>query len=147
MEKQKRKEVVQKASVAGKGYGIAVNNDGFIVSHSDEEFDGKNIADIYDGDILNTILETKSGRTTVKLDDEKCTLFVYPVMEQWYAVIVVRDAELLKETYSQLAVNILVSFIAFGLIPFLYYIGYKNEKITGKKVEEMNRSLRTLCFR
>lgn len=132
------KEVVQAASVAGKGYGIAVNNDGFIVSYSDEELDGKNIADVYGEDVLNSILETNNGRTTVNIDDEKCTLFIYPVMEQWYSVIVVRNAELFEETYSQLAVNIFVSFISFGLISFLYYIGYKNEKISGKKVEEMN---------
>ena len=37
-----------------------------------------------------------------------------------------------------MAVNVMVSVITFCLIAFFYYIGYKNEQIYGRKVEEMN---------
>jgi HD-GYP domain-containing protein (c-di-GMP phosphodiesterase class II) len=53
-------------------------------------------------------------------------------------VIVVGNNELFEDTYSQLIVNIAVSLVTFCLITFFYYIGYKNEQIYGRKVEEMN---------
>ena len=131
-------EVTRAVDVAGKGYGMLVNSDGFIISHRESAFNGKNLAELYDPSLLDSIRNAKSGRTSARIDGEDCTLFVCPVMEQWYAVIVFRNAELFEDTYSQLAINIMVSIITFSLISFFYYIGYKNEQIYGKKVEEMN---------
>ena len=59
-------------------------------------------------------------------------------MNQWYLVIVITNDQLLEDTYSKMAVNVMVSVITFCLIAFFYYIGYKNEQIYGRKVEEMN---------
>ena len=132
------REVIQTENIAGKGYGMVVNEDGFIVAHREEEKSGQFIDALYDSDLLEKIKNAEEGRITAKVDGEDCTLFVAPVMNQWYSVIVIRDAELLEDTYSQLAVNIVVSIIIFCLITFFYYIAYKNEQTYGKKVEEMN---------
>ncbi|MCR5007697.1 MAG: HD-GYP domain-containing protein [Oribacterium sp.] len=43
-----------------------------------------------------------------------------------------------EDIWSQLTVNTLVSLIIFCLISFFYYLGYKNEQISSRKVEEMN---------
>lgn len=132
------KEVTEREDIAGKGYGMVVNEDGFIVAHREDEKSGQNLDAQYDSSLLEKIINAKEGRITAKIHGEDCTLFVAPVMKQWYSVIVIRDAELLEDTYSQLAVNIVVSIIIFCLITFFYYIAYKNEQAYGKKVEEMN---------
>ena len=80
----------------------------------------------------------KSGVFQGKMNGEKSTLFVHPIMKQWYAVIAVKDSELFEGVHSQLVVNIMISLIAFSLISFFYYLGYKNERNYGKKIEEMN---------
>ncbi|MCR5511416.1 MAG: HD-GYP domain-containing protein [Lachnospiraceae bacterium] len=72
------------------------------------------------------------------LDDKECILFISPVMDQWYAAIVINKTELLENTYSQLATSIMLSLIIFSFISFFYYIGYKNEQISSEKVERMN---------
>lgn len=131
-------EVTQAVTIANKGYGMVVNNDGFIVAHRDAALNGQNIAEVYGQELLSSILSAKSGRITAQIDGEDCTLFIAPVMEQWVSVIVINNAELFEETYSQLAINIMVSLITFCLITFFYYIGYKNEQISGRKVEQMN---------
>ena len=131
-------EVTEAVEIAGKGYGMVVNTDGFIIAHRDAEHNGDNLADIYGQDLLNTILHTEGSRTTATIGGEDCTLFVSPVMGQWYAVIVINDTELFEDTWSQLIINVMVSLITFCLITFFYYIGYKNEQISGKRVEEMN---------
>ena len=117
---------------------MVVNSDGFVVAHKDDSYDGRNITDIYGQELLDIILSTGSGRTTAMVDDEKCTLFIAPVMNQWYAVILIGNSELFEDSYSGLAVNIMVSLITFCLISFFYYVGYKNEQIYGRKVEQMN---------
>ena len=132
------KEITEQIDIAGKGYGMVVNEDGFIVIHRDDEFNGKNITDIYSNDLLNEIKDNSHDVFHYVMDGEECSLFVCPILEQWYAVIVVTNTELFEGVYSQVAVNILVSLIIFSLILFFYYLGYKNERNYGKKVEEMN---------
>ena len=131
-------EVTQEVEIAGKGYGMVINSDGFIIAHRDTEYNGKNVAAVYGQDLLDSILNTKDYRTAAVINDEDCTLFVSPVMGQWYTVIVINNIELFEDTWSQLALSIMVSLITFCLITFFYYIGYKNEQISGKRIEEMN---------
>ena len=131
-------EVTQSVDVAGKGFGFVVNSDGFIIAHRESEYNGYNLAELYGKELLESILNTKNGRISATINGEEYTLFLWPVMGQWYAVIAIDNTELLEDTRSQLAVNIMVSLITFFLISFFYYIGYKNEQISGKKVEEMN---------
>ena len=132
------KESTEKIDIVGKGYGMVVNEDGFIVAHHDESFDGQYVQDVYDKKLLTTITGTKESICHYDMDDGSYTLFVNPIMDQWYAVVVVDDTELFENLHSQLAVNIMISLIAFLLISFFYYLGYKNERDFGKKVEEMN---------
>ena len=131
-------KVTKDIRIAEKGYAMVVNTDGFLVAHQDETLNGKYIWEVYGPELLDSIRGAKNSRITARMDGEKVTLFIAPVMDQWYAVIAVRNAELLEGTRSQLAVNITVSLITFCLIALFYFIGYKNEQLAGKKVEEMN---------
>jgi HD-GYP domain-containing protein (c-di-GMP phosphodiesterase class II) len=131
-------EVTQSEDVAGKGFGFVVNSDGFIIAHRESDYNGENLAELYGKELLDSILNAKDGRIAATIKGEEYTLFLSPVMDQWYAVIAIDNTELLEDTRSQLAVNIMVSLITFILISFFYYIGYMNEQISGKKVEEMN---------
>ena len=127
---------LQGIDIEGKGYGMIINEDGFIVAHNDEALNGKNIADIYGNELLVNITASQDMFHFL-MDDKKSTLFVSPILKNWYAVIVVTDAELLKSIYSQLAVNIMILLIAFALVAFFYYLGYRNEQKYGLKVEKM----------
>ena len=140
------KEVAEEVDIQGKGYGMVVNGDGLIIAHRDSEYNGENVKELFGEDFLYNIKHARGGKfeTRVsydkwaKINNEKCTAFVKPVMDQWYTVVIVTNRELFGNTYSHLAVSILVSLITFCLISFFYYIGYRNEEIYGRKVEEMN---------
>ena len=133
-------ETIESVSLGNKGYALIVNDDGFIVSHKDRDLFGKNFNDIYGSELLNTIIETDSGRLDAVVDDTESTLFISPVMDQWHVVVVVSNPELFENVYSQLTFNILVSFVIFALITFFYYIGYMNEQASSRKMEEMSAS-------
>lgn len=132
------KEVTEKIDIAGKGYGMLIADDGFIIAHNNEEYNGGYISDYYGQSILESILNTNNGRVSALMMDEDCTLFVRPVMDQWYLVAVVGNSELFEETYSQLAIGIMLSIVIFGFIAFFYYLGYKNDQMSARKIERMN---------
>ncbi|MCR5619722.1 MAG: response regulator [Lachnospiraceae bacterium] len=133
-------DITEETSIEGNGYAMIVNSDGLIVTHKDRQYVGTNICDNYGEALFNTIINADD--TTIEADvmGEKCTLFTSSVMEQWHIVIVVRNADLLRDAYSQLTVNILVSLTVFTLVTIFYFIGYKSEQAYGKKVEEMKSS-------
>ncbi|MBO4847464.1 MAG: response regulator [Lachnospiraceae bacterium] len=133
-------EVTERVDIGGKGYAMIVNSDGFIVSHKDPELRGKNFGDVFNRDLLTTIIFTRNGMLNSVINDQECTLFVNEVMDQWYVVLVVNDAELLEDARSQLVVNIIVSLTIFAFISFVYFLGYKNEQAYGKKMEELSVS-------
>ncbi len=131
-------ELVQELDIHDKGYGMLVNEDGFIIAHKDRKLDGKYLQEQYGQELMDALLRVKGGRTSVNIADVDCTIFISPVADQWHSVIVVENTELFDDTYSQMAFNIIVTIIAFSLITLFAYINYKNEKIYARKVEEMN---------
>ena len=130
-------EVTEQISIAGKGYGMVVNTDGFIVAHRDRAYIGKNFSDIYGAEALNSILAAGDGRLRTELNGEDCELFTHSIMNQWIAVSVVNNAELYEGVYSQLAINIVISLVTFLLISLFYYVGYRMEQSNSRQVEEM----------
>lgn len=136
-------EVTKRTDIAGKGFGMVVNSDGFIVAHRDEAYNGKYVSETYDPEILQKIVKTRLGSFRANVDDVNCTLFVHPIMDQWYAVIVIDNDELYGGVNSQLAVNILVSLVIFFFISYFYYLGYRNERKDAQKIEDMNMRIVT----
>ncbi len=131
-------KVTEQVNITGKGFGMVVNKEGFIVAHKERELVGQNISDIYGRRILDSIVNARERRFKEVLNDETCTLFVYPIMEQWNAVTVITNNELFEKVHSQLTVDILVSLMTFWLIMFFYYFGYKNEQNNSRRIEELN---------
>ena len=133
-------ETIESVSLGNKGYALIVNDDGFIVAHKDRDLFGKDFNDIYGSELLDSIINTGTGRLDAIVDDTESTLFISPVMEQWHVVVVVSNPELFENVYSQLTFNVLVSLVIFALITFFYYISYMNEQASSRKMEEMSAS-------
>ena len=131
-------DVVYSADIDGMGYAMVVNEDGFIVSHHEKEYAGRYISDVYGQGVMSEIIETNDGYFSADIEGESCTLFVQPIMDQWYAVIVAPDKELFADVHSQLLVNIVVSLIIFFFITYFYYLGYRTEKKNSKKIDDLN---------
>ena len=127
-------EITEQISVAGKGYGMVLDQDGFVVAHKDITKRGSMSRDIFE----NNIIGFGKGQFDTVIDGKQSTLFVHAIMEKWVVIIAVNNAELLESVHSQLAVNILISIIIFVLILFFYYFGYKIEQHNNKKVAELN---------
>ena len=127
-------EITEQISVSGKGYGIVIDQNGFIVAHRDKAKRGEKISEIFE----NRIISFADEKFDTVINDEQCTLFTHAIMEKWLVIIVVSNDELLERVHSQLAVNILISIIMFLLITFFYYFGYRIEQYNNQKVESLN---------
>ena len=136
-------DVVCSTDIDGKGYAMVVNEDGFIVSHHKQEYNGRYISEVYGQDVMPMIIETADGYFNTSIDGEKCTLFVQPIMDQWYAVIVITDKELFAGVQSQLLVNIVVSLIIFFFITYFYYLGDRTERRNARKIDDLNMRMVT----
>ena len=86
-------DITEKISVAGKGYGMVLDQHGFIVAHKDRDKRGGKLSDIFD----NRIIGFAEGRFDTVLDGKPCTLFAHAIMEKWVVLIAVNNDELLEE--------------------------------------------------
>ena len=127
-------EITEQVNIAGKGYGMVVNQDGFVVAHSDKNKNGSRISELFNSRIIGF----DEGKFDTTLDGQNVTLFVHSIVEKWLVIVVVSNDELLEGVHSQLAVNIMVSTIIFIMITFFYYFGYRIEQHNYRRIEEMN---------
>ncbi|MCR5418767.1 MAG: response regulator [Lachnospiraceae bacterium] len=129
---------IEKITLNDMGYGFLVNEDGIIIAHHDNSLAGKNCYDLDEGDIfMDRIISEREGRFNMTIDGKGHTVFVHPVLNQWYAVIVVEDDTLLADVREQLVISVLVFVVCFFLIALFYLIAYRNEQIYSRNMEDL----------
>ena len=131
-------EMSESLNVRDKGYGFIFDGDGLVIAHEDESLKGLNLTDI-DGmpDLMAQAVSTGDGYFEIEIDGSMNTVFVQTVMDQWYVVIIIDNNELYAESVQQIAVNILICVVIFALIALFYFLGYRNDRRTSKRIEEM----------
>ena len=130
--------MMQGLTLNGKGYGFVVDETGFVIAHKDEEKIGTNITDSDKGiEYLHDIMYSDSGNFSYTFDGEESTVYVNPIMNHWYVVMVVTDKEKFADFSNQLAVNILVCTLIFIMIALSFYASHKNQKDYTSRMEAM----------
>ena len=133
--------LIENVNIKGKGYGFLINEDGMIVAHGNQNLRGKQFREAgLEEDFMTELSSTRNGSFHNSINGENCSVFVGHVLEQWYAVIVVRDADLYGDVWSQLIVNILVYLISFSVISLVCFITYRSEWRYSKQLEELKIS-------
>ena len=131
-------EIVSALQIKEKGYGFIIDRDGMIIAHQDEEKKGTYLTDTEEQlALLDSILEVQKGNFELSFGGQMNTVFVQPIMDQWYAVIVISQQEQLAEVRQQLVVNVLICFAIFALIALSYFLGQRREKRYSRRIEEM----------
>ena len=131
-------QIVSEFQIKGKGYGFIMNRDGMVIAHRDEGMQGQFLTE--DEEMLTMIDEinrVQNGEFEIMAHGKRHTVFVRKIADQWYAVIVVSNQELYAEVWQQLAINVVISVVIFGLIAFFYLLGHKNEQNYSRRIEEM----------
>ncbi len=131
-------DLMDDLTLNGKGYGFIIDEDGFIIAHKDEAKKGDYISGLEGGkELLDTIKGEEKGKFSHKFDGESSTVFFNRLSNGWYVVMVVSSSELYDDVIRQLFINIFISISVFILISVIYYLGYRNEKIYSKRMEQM----------
>ena len=130
--------LMDELTLNGKGYGFIVDDTGLIIAHKDEEKKGTKINDTPEGEsLLYALKDVGSGSFQHIVNKDQCTLFVNSITNNWYVVIVLRNSELYEEVTRQLIINIIICTFVFIMIAIFYFVGRKNEKDYGRRMEEM----------
>ncbi len=130
--------MMSELKISGKGYGFVCDESGLIIAHAQEDRKGTNISDMEGGkELLSAMKEVGSGSFSYMLDDEKCTLYVNSIANEWIVAMVVSDRELYSEVFTQRIVIVIICLLIFAMIAAIYYAGYRNEQKYTKQMEEM----------
>ena len=124
--------------IRGQGYGFIIDGDGLIVAHPDESRKGQKLDETDEQkQFMDRVRETQDGYFEMEIEGKTSTVFVKPVMNQWYVIIAISNDELFAEHWKQLTVNVLICSLIFALIALFYYLGNKNEQNFSRRMEEM----------
>ncbi len=131
-------EIVSALRIKGKGYGFIIDRDGMIIAHQDASKKGSYLTDTEEQlALLDSILEVQDGSYELSFGGQRNNVFVQPIMDQWYTVIVISHQELLAEVWQQLVVNVIICFVIFALIALSYFLGQLREQRYSHRIEEM----------
>ena len=140
-------DIISELQIKGKGYGFVVGQDGMIIAHRDEGKKGTLLTDNEEMlGLMDRILEVQNGDFVISIGSEKNTVFVRPLADQWYAVIVISQNELFSEVTQQLVINVFICTVLFLLIAFFFFLGRKNEHNYNRRIEEMREEERRQSF-
>ena len=131
-------DMARELQIREKGYGFIVDGSGLIIAHPEEALKGTTLGETEEEQqLLARIKEVRNGHFEMDLDGNTSTVFVKPILDQWYVVITISNEELFSEHWKQLAVNVLICSLIFALIALFYYLGNRNEKNFSRRMEEM----------
>ncbi len=131
-------EIAAGMQIKEKGYGFIVDKDGQLIAHQNEEKQGKYLTEEEDKlALFDRIREVKNGSFEITADRRKSTVFVRQIIDQWYAVIVISNAELMAEVNEQLMINVLICTAIVAMIVLFYMISRSTEKNYSRRIEEM----------
>ena len=131
-------EMTKDLHVMNKGYGFVVDENGMFIAHSDISKKGEYLTDTETGkSLFEKIRETRSGDFDITIDRDRNSVFVEPIMDRWYVVIVVSGSELYADIRTQSLFSILIYALISVMIVIFYWLGFKNERTYARRMEEM----------
>ncbi len=131
-------EMAQSLNVREEGYGFIFDKDGLIIASEEEEYKGHNLNEIGGmSELMDRAVETGDGYFQIDINGNANTVFVQTVLDQWYVVIIIDNAELYSETVQQIAVNVLICVAIFALISLFYVLGYRKDRRINASIAKM----------
>ncbi len=131
-------EMAQSLNVREEGYGFIFDKDGLIIAAEEEEYKGHNLNEIGGmSELMDRAVETGDGYFQIDINGSTNTVFVQTVLDQWYVVIIIDNAELYSETVQQIVVNFLICVAIFALISLFYVLGYRKDRRINASIAKM----------
>ena len=143
-------EFAESINLNGNGYGFIVDSKGLVVAHSDENEKGKNY--LTDADIqceeMREIVEkviAGNGETiNIRIDGDDTRVFSKVVQDSWYVIMIINVHDLFEKVETNLVINIVLSWIIFGMVAYFVTASYKNRTKAMQYAKELKEYQATL---
>ena len=126
------------------GYGFIVDKRGLIIAHSDVSQKGANYSEGENSELLNQILEVKSGKFQTKINGERCTVFTDEIFDDWHVVMVVSNTKLYMNIRHRIIIDGAVCLAVFATIIGFLIKAYRKIRMYEMQDEESKSKLRAL---
>ncbi|MBQ4405004.1 MAG: response regulator [Selenomonadaceae bacterium] len=131
-------DLITRMTALGNRQSLIVTKNGMIIGYTDMDLVGKSISDKlpeYEG-ILNRITQSSKHESfTAQLDGSEHTIFSSETANGWYMVLSVDNWAFYKDSYIQIIVTTLLSFVMMLAIIFFYL----NARSSGLQAENALR--------
>ena len=150
IEMNRIQEIAEEIALDDIGYGFVIDGTGLVVAHKDINEKGKNYL-LENGSmkqVVERIVNKGINHFEIEINDELVTVFSDVVLNDWHAVLIVKNDALFADSQIALRNNIVVGTIISLLVILFFYITFvrivrsvEMEKESNQRVEEMNKKL------
>ncbi len=128
----------------GQGYGFVCDLNGLVITHTDKGEIGQDYSQGDKASLMKGIIEHDGSSFQTVLDGKKVTVFSYSIMDEWYVVMVVTNANLYQSVRKLIGYDLGIGLILYIIIVIFCTRSKKRTDETMTQLDETNNELTEL---
>lgn len=125
----------------GQGYGFVCDKTGLVVTHSDDKCIGKDYSKGEMASIYKKVVSGQDQTFTYNMKGGKVTVFSAPIMDEWYAVMIVNNDKLYQRVSRLIVYDISLSIALYIVIVIFCTMSRRITMRTLNELDETNNEL------
>lgn len=121
----------------GQGYGFVCDKTGLVVTHSDDKCIGKDYSKGEMASIYKKVVSGQDQTFTYNMKGGKVTVFSAPIMDEWYAVMIVNNDKLYQRVSRLIVYDISLSIVLYIVIVIFCT---RSRRITMRTLNELDET-------
>ncbi|MBU5478818.1 response regulator [Eubacterium sp. MSJ-13] len=134
-------EETEAIKLNGHGYGFVCDKTGLVVTHSDDKSIGKDYSKGEMSPIYNKVVSGGDQIFTYKMKSGKVTVFSAPIMDEWYAVMVINNDKLYQKVSRLIIYDVSLSIVLYIVIVIFCTMSRRITMRTLNELDETNNEL------
>ena len=125
----------------GQGYGFVCDKTGLVVTHSDDKCIGKDYSKGEMASIYKKVVSGQDQTFTYNMKGGEVTVFSAPIMDEWYAVMIVNNDKLYQRVSRLIVYDISLSIALYIVIVIFCTMSRRITMRTLNELDETNNEL------
>ena len=137
-------ENTENINLNGQGYGFVCDKSGLVITHLDKTQIGQNYSEGERAAFMKGVADNDGGSFQTVLEGQKVTVFSYSIMDEWYVVMVITNANLYHSVRNLIYYDLGVGLVLYIIIVFFCTRSKKSTDATMSQLDETNNELMEL---
>ena len=137
-------ENTENINLNGQGYGFVCDKSGLVITHLDKTQIGQNYSEGERAAFMKGVADNDGGSFQTVLEGQKVTVFSYSILDEWYVVMVITNANLYHSVRNLIYYDLGVGLVLYIIIVFFCTRSKKSTDATMSQLDETNNELMEL---